>query len=327
MRLMCKPSVRVLAACSVAGGLMIIVWTLLGPYTIWSKFLVWVMTTQQALHQQLASTMRLVTEQGWAATWPLMGLSLLYGIFHAAGPGHGKAVITTYLGTSKTRLRRGLFLSVSSAMAQGLVAVILVEVVANVLGHSLRRAHGAAGQLENVSFALVALVGAVLALRSARGMYRRWRQPKFTTGSLFSGRGKLRPYCADCGGPHQLTRNHLNEPLTWRTALPVILAIGLRPCTGAILVLLVAYSLGLRWVGIGAVLAISLGTAATVSLLATVAVSFRHVALRYFQRGRTASHHTGLLFDILGLLGGTAISLMGVGLLQQGLSAAPHPLL
>lgn len=117
------------------------------------------------------------------------------------------------------------------------------------------------------------------------------------------------------------------EGLIWRSALPVILAIGLRPCTGAILVLLVAYSLGLRWAGIGAVLAMSLGTTATVSLLATAAVSFRHVALRVFQRSRAASHHTGLVFDLLGLLGGTAIGLMGVGLLQQGLSTALHPLL
>ena len=320
-------SVRVLTLCTLAGALLFMSWRVLNHTAVWSRLLVWIMSTQAALHQQLASTMRLVTEQGWAAAGPLIGLSLLYGIFHAAGPGHGKAVIATYLGTSRTRLRRGLFLSAASAIVQGLVAVILVEVVANVLGHSLRRAHGAAGQLENLSFALVALVGAVLALRSARGLYRRWRQPKATTGSLFSGTGKLQPYCADCGGPHQLTRNHLDEPLTWRTALPVILAIGLRPCTGAILVLLVAYSLGLRWAGIGAVLAMSLGTAATVSLLATAAVSFRHVALRVFQRGRAAPHHTGLVFDLLGLLGGTAIGLMGVGLLQQGLSTAPHPLL
>src|SRR5690606_25159620 len=132
------------------------------------------------------------------------------------------------------------------------------------------------------------LLGAVLALRSARGLYRRWREPRRSPGSLFSSGGKLQPYCADCGGPHQLTRDHLNEPLTWRTALSIILAIGLRPCTGAILVLLVAYSLDLRCVGIAAVLAMSLGTAATVSVLATVAVSFRHVALRFFQRGSTA---------------------------------------
>jgi len=327
MRLMRGPTVRVLAICGLAGALSILMYGLLNHYAVWSRLLAWVMTTQAALHQKLAWTIRLVAEHGWTASWPLIGISLLYGIFHAAGPGHGKAVIATYLGTSSTRLRRGLFLSISSAIVQGLAAVVLVEVAANVLGYTLRRTHGAAGQLENVSFALVALLGSVLALRSARGLYRRWRQFKRNTSSLFSSGGGLQAYCAECGGPHQLTREHLDQALTWRTATPIILAIGMRPCTGAILVLLVAHSLDLRWAGIAAVLAMSLGTAATVSLLATATVSFRHVTLRYFQRGRAASHRTGFVFDLLGLLGGAAIGLMGAGLLQQGLNTAPHPLL
>lgn len=327
MRMSRGPFVRLLVGYTLAGVLIAVVWVLFSRFTVWNQLLVWIMKTQAVLHQQLAVTMRLVAEQGWTATWPLIAISLLYGIFHAAGPGHGKAVITTYLGTSGTRLRRGLFLSISSAIVQGLVAVILVEVVANLLGYSLRRTQGVAGQLENVSFALVALLGAVLALRSAKGLYRRWREPKRNTDSLFSNGGQLQPYCADCGGPHQLAGEQLNQPLRWRTALPIILAIGMRPCTGAILVLLVAYSLGLRWVGIAAVLAMSLGTAATVSLLATLAVSFRHAALRFFQPDRISSHHTGIVFDVLGLLGGTTIGFMGVGLLQQGLATAPHPLL
>ncbi len=316
-----------LAGCALACILIVLAWGLLDRYDAWNRLLVWIMTTQADLHQQLASAMRQVSRQGWAATWPLIGISLLYGIFHAAGPGHGKAVIATYLGTSRTRLRRGLVLSILSAIVQGIVAVLLVEVVANLLSYSLRRTQGAAGQLENLSFALVALLGAVLALRSARALYRRWRHAKRPRGSLFSGDGKMRAYCAECGGPHRLSGEHIDQPLTWRTGLPIVLAIGMRPCTGAILVLLVAYSLDLRWVGIAAVLAMSLGTAATVSLLATAAVSFRHLALRFFQRGTASGHRTAIIFDILGLIGGTAIGLMGIGLLQQGLSAVPHPIL
>lgn len=326
MRIKGKRYLRPLMACGVAGALIFLLWKLLSRYDAWSKLLIWIMTAQAELHQQLAAAMRLVQQQGWSAAWPLIGLSLLYGIFHAAGPGHGKAVIATYLGTSRTRLRRGLALSIASAVLQGIVAVVLVGIVANLLGYSLRRTQGAAGQLENVSFALVALLGAVLALRSARVLYRRWRQPKRNTSSLFSGNGKLQAYCAECGGPHRLTGEHIDQPLTWRTGLPIILAIGIRPCTGAILVLLAAYSLDLRWIGIASVLAMSLGTAATVSLLATMAVSFRHAALRFFQRGMNSRHQAGIIFDILGLIGGTVIGLMGIGLLQQGLNTAPHPI-
>lgn len=318
---------RTVAACALVAAFLFAAWALLGHYGIWNRFLVWVMSTQGELHRQLAAAMRQVAQEGWVAAWTLIGISLLYGIFHAAGPGHGKAVITTYLGTSRTRLRRGLFLSVASALAQGVVAVILVEVVANLLGYSLRRTQGTAGQLENLSFALVALLGAVLAGRCAIGLYRRWRHSQRKPASLFSGGGKLQAYCAECGGPHSLTGEHLDQALTWRGALPIILAIGLRPCTGAILVLLVAYSLDLRWVGIAAVLAMSLGTAATVSALATMAVSFRHAALRFFQRGAVSWAHTGVVFDVLGLLGGMLIGFMGLGLLQRGLSAVQHPIL
>jgi len=318
----------VVAVCAFTAAFVVVAGALLSHYGVWNRFLVWTMFTQGELHRQLAAAMRQVALEGWVAAGTLIGISLLYGIFHAAGPGHGKAVISTYLGTSRTRLRRGLFLSVASSLAQGLVAVILVEVVANLLGYSLRRTQGTAGQLENLSFALVVLLGAVLAVRSALGLYRRWRQSKRKPTGLFSGGGKLQAYCAECGGPHSLTGEHLNQALTWRGALPIILAIGLRPCTGAILVLLVAYSLDLRWVGIAAVLAMSLGTAATVSALATLAVSFRHVALRFFQRGATTRKiHAGVVFDVLGLAGGVLIGLMGLGLLQQGMSVGQHPIL
>lgn len=317
---------RVLAGCGIAGVLILSAWVLMSRYAVWSQFLVWLMTTQAELHRQLATAMRLAAQEGLAATWPLIGISLLYGVFHAAGPGHGKAVIATYLGTSRTRLRRGLTLSVLSAALQGIVAVVLVEVVVGLLGFSLRNTQGVAAQLENVSFALVAVLGIVLALRSAKMLYRRWRRPKRAAGSLFSGDGKMLAYCADCLGPHRLTGEHIDQPLTWRSGLPIVLAIGMRPCTGAILVLLVAYSLDLRWVGIAAVLAMSMGTAATVSLLATAAVSLRHGVLRVFQSGTTSIHRNRVIFDVLGLIGGMGIGLMGIGLLQQGLKTASHPL-
>lgn len=319
-------SFPILAACGIAVALILSTWVFMGHYAVWSELLVWLATTQAQLHRQLAAAIRLVAQEGAAATWPLIGISLLYGVFHAAGPGHGKAVIATFLGTSRTRLRRGLILSVLSAVVQGIVAVILVEIVVGLLDYSLRRTHGAAAQLENVSFALVALLGIVMALRSARMLDRRWRKPSRATGSLFSGDGKMLAYCADCGGPHRLSGEHIDQPLTWRTGLPIVLAIGIRPCTGAILVLLVAHTLELRWIGIAAVLAMSVGTAATVSLIATAAVSLRHGVLRVFQAGSTSGQRARLIFDVLGLIGGIAIGMMGIGLLQQGMKTASHPL-
>ncbi|TGV07751.1 nickel/cobalt transporter [Alcaligenaceae bacterium 429] len=309
----------------VIAALILVVIGLLYRYVPWNHFLVWVLKTQAQLHRQLATTLRVVSQGGWSAAWPLIGISLLYGVFHAAGPGHGKAVITTYLGTSRTLLRRGIMLSIASSLMQGAVAILLVELLAKLLGYSLRHTQQAATQLENISFALVIALGAILALRSARKLYQHWKRPKPVSQGLFTTGRKMQPYCAECGGAHQLNQAHLSQPLTWRTAIPIIMAIGLRPCTGAILVLLGAYSLDLRWVGIAAVVAMSIGTALTVSTLAIITVSFKQLALRFFQRqSGSAPHH--FYFDLLGLLGGMVILLLGIGLLQQGLRSTPNPL-
>jgi len=318
---------HVLMACCAACVLMLPAALLVLHPHAWSSFLAWLMTTQAELHRQLASAIRMLADAGWAAAWPLVGLSLLYGVFHAAGPGHGKAVIATYLGTSRTRLYRGLLLSLLSALMQGVVAIVLAEIVVKMLGYSLRRAQSTADHLENISFALVALVGAILTIRSAGLLYRRWRRNSRAPETLFSGNGRMQAYCADCGGVHQLTQRHLEQPLTWRTGLPIVLAIGARPCTGAILVLLVAYSLGLRWAGILSVLAMSLGTAATVSLLAVAAVSLRQGLLRIVRKKASCAGRPGAVFEALGMAGGAIIFLIGAGLLHQGLTAPSHPLL
>lgn len=306
-------------------ALILVVIGLLYRYVPWNQFLVWVLKTQAQLHRQLATTLRVVSQGGWSAAWPLIGISLLYGVFHAAGPGHGKAVITTYLGTSRTLLRRGIMLSIASSLMQGVVAILLVELLARLLGYSLRHTQQAATQLENISFAFVIALGAILALRSARKLYQHWKRPKPVSKGLFTTGRKMQSYCAECGGAHQLNQSHLSQPLTWRTAIPIIMAIGLRPCTGAILVLLGAYSLDLRWVGIAAVVAMSIGTALTVSVLAIITVSFKQLALRFFQRQSGSTPHH-LYFDLLGLLGGMVILLLGIGLLQQGLRSTPNPL-
>ena len=58
----------------------------------------------------------------------------------------------------------------------------------------------------------------------------------------------------------------------WRTSLGVVFSIGLRPCSGAILVLVFARAVDLPLAGVAAVAAMSMGTAATVVMLATAAV-------------------------------------------------------
>jgi len=336
---------RALIGVTVAGfsaGLGWLAWQRVGG---WDGLLTWVWTTQHSLHRQLATALHAVEPGGPAATWWLLGLSLAYGILHAAGPGHGKAVITTYLGTHPVQARRGVLLSLCSALAQGLVAIILVEAVelaATLFGISLRRAQLLAVEAENISFALIALLGAALTVRSLLALWRKrqhlsHRQSAsmslFTRDAAKPGAPAMRAYCTlsgwqcapDCGHGHGPTRAQLKQPLSWRTSTAIVLAIGLRPCTGAVLVLLVAHALGLRWTAIAAVFVMSLGTAVTVAALALVAVTARQGALRLLQR-RATPYQLALIFNLLGIIGGGLIGAVGVSLLVQGLRSSAHPL-
>ncbi|GAA4338335.1 nickel/cobalt transporter [Pigmentiphaga soli] len=323
----------------------------------WSDTLAWVQAAQRDLHRQLAFAMRAAAREGSSAAWILAGLGLLYGVFHAAGPGHGKAVIATYLGSSRVLLGRGILLSTLAALVQGITAIVLVEAARGVFGLSMRDTQHMAVRLENASFALVALLGAMLALRSGRALWRRARAPAddrgldddapndggsgsggphragpasgaapMPGGQLFSAGGRMQPYCADCGAQHGPSRRHIAQPLSLRTAAAVVLSIGLRPCTGAVLVLLVAYSLNMRLAGIAAVFAMSLGTAATVGALAALTVFARGGAFRLLQGMSGGHRRLQLVFDAIGLGGGLLIASMGIGLLNQGLQAPAHPL-
>jgi len=330
----------VLTGCTVVVGLGWLLWQHLDG---WDGVLVWLWTTQHSLHRQLADALQAVAldaAQGSnsAAIWSLLGFSLAYGVLHAAGPGHGKAVIATYLGSHTVQVRRGIVLSVLAALTQGVVAIALVaalELAGAVFGVSLRRTQAFAAQLENASFALVAVLGAVLAARSLLGLRLALRRRLRPSASLFAssttaiGPHAMQPLCLDCGPActhaHGPNRAQINQPLTWRTSAAVVLAIGLRPCTGAVLVLVVAYALGLRWTAVAAVLVMSLGTAVTVAVLAILAVSARQGVLRLLQR-RVASGRVGMCLNLLGAAGGCLICLIGTSLLLQGLRTSVHPL-
>lgn len=296
-------------------------WLLVRSGHSWTQLIGWSLKTQAKLHQGLTRSMRAVGDSGWAAVGPLVTLSFLYGIFHAAGPGHGKAVMSTYLGTSAVALRRGLILSTLAALLQGVVAIALVEVVVTLMGHSLRQANRAGNQLEQVSYVLVALLGAILVVRSGWALWRRWHHMR----QHDHAHHHEHDHCAHCDALQELATAQQSAHGSWKTELLTVLSIGARPCTGAVLILIVAYSLGLRWAGIAGVMAMSAGTAITVELLAAGVVSFRRLLLRTPSLG--AAGRAGAALQVLGVVGGVLIMVFGLSLLQASTTVVPHPLL
>jgi nickel/cobalt transporter (NicO) family protein len=297
-----------LAAAFLMAALWALATTGFDPGRAWAHAIAWIITTQRELHQALATALRAVQSEGSIAAPALVWLGFLYGVFHAAGPGHGKIVITTYLATQKETLGRGIALAAAASLLQGATAIAAVFGTVLLLEQTTRQSQRLAGQIELVSFALVAALGAFLVLRHARRLF----QATATTP------------CGTCGHHHHAPPPDKAGPGAFFAA---ILSIGLRPCTGAILVLVLAIALDLRTAGIAAVLAMSLGTALTTAALATLATLARDQATRLASHLDTDATRLARIADTIALIGGLALLAMGTALLHTTLTMPAHPLM
>ena len=112
----------------------------------------WILAKQSEFYREMSTTIRAAKSDG-SAVWTLLTISFAYGIFHAAGPGHGKAVISSYLVANQETARRGIVLSFASALLQALVAVVLVGICAWLLNATAKTMCGAEKAIEIASYA------------------------------------------------------------------------------------------------------------------------------------------------------------------------------
>jgi nickel/cobalt transporter (NicO) family protein len=266
-------------------------------------FLGWIATQQASFYQSLTAALsQLKTD--WNAFWVLGGLSFLYGVFHAAGPGHGKLVISSYLLANERQVRRGIGLSFAAAFMQSAVAIVFVGVAAAILGLSSVAMGAMVGWVEIAAYSLVMLLGLWLIARKLFGWGHSHAHDDTHEHGGGDAHGRLPgdPHFGHDHGPeghaHDHGHHHHDDhhdhtehahlhvvPAEatrgdWREQLGVVLAVGLRPCSGALVVLVFALSQGILIAGIVAVLLMGLGTAITVSVLAAIAVYAKDVARR-----------------------------------------------
>ena len=267
-----------------------------------AKLQTWIIQTQQRLLRPLAATIKKLKEgNAWRAGLWLAGLSFIYGIVHAAGPGHGKAIISSYVLANRETVRRGILISFLAAGVQGLMAVALVLVLIVALKGTGIEVNSWVNQLESASYALVFLVGLSLLVSTLWRLWRRWTGSEAAEGHHHHAHGH---HHGDQAHAHQHAHHHhdhhdhhdhdhesceacghivdvrdIAQPMTWRKIWAVVLSVGIRPCSGAVLVLVFALAQGLFWAGVASTFAMALGTAITVSVLAALAVGSRNVAL------------------------------------------------
>lgn len=314
----------------------------------------WILAKQSEFYREMSATIRAAKSDG-SAVWTLLGISFAYGIFHAAGPGHGKAVISSYLVANEETARRGIVLSFASALLQALVAVALVAVLAWLLSSTAKTMCSAEKVIEIASYALIAAFGARLVWTKGGGFMRALQAkpaPAMAAahhhdhdhhdhghdhghhdhGHHHDGHhphldhahghdhshGDGHVHDEHCGHSHGPTPDQLAGPGGWQRGLGAIFAVGLRPCSGAILVLVFSLAQGLFLAGIAATFVMGLGTAITVATIAVVAVSAKGIARR-LSAGREGSGTLimrGIEFGAAGL-----VLLFGLGLLFGYLAA------
>jgi nickel/cobalt exporter len=259
----------------------------------------WILVKQAEFYRMLSGLIRAAKADGSAA-YTLLGISFLYGIFHAAGPGHGKAVISSYLVANDETWRRGIVLSFASAILQALTAIAIVGIAAALLGATAKAMGNTVRVIEIVSYALIVLIGLRLLWVKGRAflhLLRGGTQERHAQDHAHHHHHHDHHHHGHAHGHGHRHHDDEDEASAWghahapepqelmgrhwlRRGLAAIVAVGLRPCSGAIIVLVFALAQGLFWIGVASTFVMGLGTAITVAAIATLAVGARGLAGR-----------------------------------------------
>ncbi len=326
------------------------------PTGFGGSILQWVNQQQQAFFRALTGEIKAMKTDPWQM-WGLVSVSFLYGVFHAAGPGHGKAVISSYMIANEVALKRGVVLAMLSSMLQAITAITVVGAVYIVLRRLSVSMTEATRFMEIASYALIAAFGLwllgrkLLSLRIGQTV----TAPVAAMATAHAGHATGDSHhhhhhhhhdhdhdhdhdhhhhhdhdhvhqdhhhddgevCATCGHAHMPDPGLISgRDFSLREAWGAIVAVGLRPCSGALIVLSYSMLNGIWLAGVGSAFAMAIGTAITVSALATLAVMAKGTAVRF--AGAAMGGRVGTLIEILGA---ATVMILGLLLLAAALRA------
>lgn len=292
------------------------------------------MAVQIRLNNDLRTQLRLARHgDTWGPSLAIIGLSFLYGVFHAVGPGHGKVVVGGYFLTRRARISHGLLMSLTSAMVQSLSAIVLVGGLAALFKSTTQDILNHAAWLEEASYAVIALIGLWMAWGVITGRVccdHDHGQEGHVCGHDH-GHAHQHDHGESCshdhggcgcghhhdGGHHHHehhhdhgTHDHRDEQRreVWQV-LTTGAAVGLRPCSGAILVLLFTLTNGLLWIGVLSTLAMGLGVAITVSVISLGGLGMQRAAAHLGKSNEVLARRARKLAALSGAL---LISLFGL---------------
>jgi len=232
----------------------------------------WASAGQREVQGSMAGAIRALKAGEAGAFAGLMTLAFAYGFFHAAGPGHGKALIGGYgLGRRVPALRLSA-IALASSLAQALTAIALVYGGVFVFDWGRERMEDVAERwLAPASYAAIAAIGLWLLWRGLAGLRRDGTRDH-----------------DHCGHAHGPTPDEAARANSLRDAALLIGGIAIRPCTGALFLLVICWRLGVDAAGILGALAMALGTATVTVAVALLSATAREGALTGLASGAAA---------------------------------------
>ena len=281
----------------------------------WSQILLQSVLWQKGLNREMTQLLQQVAAQPQQAGFTLMGFSLAYGVLHALGPGHGKVVISTFLATHPTKLKTSMKLTLLAALLQGGVAIGLVTLMLVLLQTSSRQLHLGSYWLEKGSYLLVMALGVWVGWRALRALRQLLRPAAKMKIHAMRPHHQHDEHCG-CGHAHLPSAAQMDGAVSGKTQALVVLSMGLRPCSGAIMMLLFAKVIGVYWWGVMSAVAMAIGTALTVSAMGLLVQRSRHLAEKLGSVNGD-SRQAKIVLAALGLAGGVVLLLAGM-LLWQG---------
>ena len=296
-------------------------------YINWQDMISQVIEWQKLFHGMLAEHVKHISQDPLNHGLALIGLSFAYGVFHAVGPGHGKAVIITYLGSHKETLKRGALISLLAALLQSIVAILLVVVLAKLLGIRFSDVNNYANNVEVISYLMVMMLGIFLFTSTLTQQLKslRAKSKLIQHDHDHSDHKDEHQHEGTCCGGHHTYQSTPQESLA--RSIGVIFSMGLRPCAGAIVVLIYAHLVGAFFYGVLATLVMGLGTGLSISAIALGTQLARSWFEQFVHSKKTTpAFNVGYL---LRMSGGIVIFLLGLSLYQAAMVTMQnsHPLL
>lgn len=288
----------------------------------------WVFQAQREAQSTLAAAVRAIKTGQPGALIGLLTICFSYGVLHAAGPGHGKMLIGGYGMGRRVPVLALSSIALAASLVQAGVAVAVVYAGVAMLGWTRKQMEGVAEDImAPAGMIAIAGVGVWLMWRGFRGVLRARTQVQTADADHDHDHSahdhddhghdhSHAPHVHDdhCGHAHGPSLDEVSNLTGWRDTAALIAGIALRPCSGALFLLILTWQLGIGLAGIAGTFAMGFGTALVTIGVALLAVWAREGALASLPLSRAA--RTLPLFE---MAAGALVAVIALSLLSQNL--------